>query len=84
MLFKTKDGTFRHPEVMALRQTLTHAQYVTFDFDEVVEHENRDTVVEKWLAGEFILVMNQEELEELRKKQKEKDKKEKERDQYVR
>jgi hypothetical protein len=73
MMFKTKDGTFQHPEIVALRVTLTYSQYVAITEYSVIEHEKRDSVVELWLAGKVRLCLTKKEAEDILSKEHERD-----------
>lgn len=72
-MFKTPDGTYSYPEIVALRCIITYSQYIVFNGYEVLEHEKRDTVVEEWLAGIIKLAMNTKEAENMLRKYKERD-----------
>jgi hypothetical protein len=72
-MFKTKDGTFKWVEVVALRVTLTYSQYNSFNEYGVIEHEKKDSVIEEWLAGKLRLAMTNKEAERIIKEDKDRE-----------
>jgi hypothetical protein len=74
MQFKTIDGSYKWPEVVALRATLTYSQYVSCRNEySVIEHERKDATIELWLVGKLLIYQSDEEMNAHMKEEKQKD-----------
>lgn len=66
MLFRTRDGTFKDPEVIALMYALEHFSSISWDEKGISIHGIKDIMVEGWMKG-VVKFLSGEEWEKMEK-----------------